>query len=437
MKDRETALFVLMDIFEREGYNNITLRKAFKRDASLTSVQKAFITEIVNGTLRNLILLDYIIDKFSKIKTSKMKPIILNILRISIYQILFMDRVPVSAVCNDAVEIVKKRGFKGLSGFVNAVLRNIASNVDNIQYPNHDKSFVEYVSVKYSYPKWIIEYWLKFLKKDAVLNMCLKNNMSPSITVVVNTLKTNEDNLFQIFKNSGIFVEKVEDFDNVLKVSGTDDISKIQAYKNGLFHIMDKSSVMAVKELDPKENDFIIDVCAAPGGKTFLCGYLMKNLGRIKSQDIYNHKINLIAEGVKRLGIDIIETEIKDALVIYEEDFKSADKVIVDAPCSGLGLVRKKPDIKYSKKFEDVKNLVDIQRNILAVCQNYVRNGGILLYSTCTVSYEENEGNVKWFLDNFDFKLISQKQILPQDFDSDGFFIAKFMRNTRGDKFDD
>jgi len=437
MKDRELAICILEEIFEWEGYNNVALRRAFKKNNEFTPVQKAFVTEIVNGTLRNLLLLDYIVDKFSKIKTNKMKPFVLNVFRISVYQILFMDKVPVSAACNEAVEMVKKRGFKGLSGFVNAVLRNVARNIDNIQYPDCDKNFIEYVSIKYSYPKWIIEYWLKFLKQDEILKMCIKNSQPPNVTLVVNVLKADTDGLFQILKDDGIAVEKIDDFENVLRISRTDDISKIKAYKNGLFHIMDKSSVAAVKELAPKENDFIIDVCAAPGGKSFLCGYFMNNLGRIKSRDIYKHKIELIAGGAERLGIDIIETEIKDALTVYDEDFKTADKVIVDAPCSGLGIVRKKPDIKYSKSYDDVKNLADIQRNILSVCQNYVKDGGVLLYTTCTISYEENEKNVKWFAENFDFKLVSQRQILPQNFDSDGFFIAKFVRNTKGDKFND
>lgn len=428
MKDREIAVYVLMDIFEQEGYNNILLRRAFKRNSELNSTQKAFITEIVNGTLRNLILLDYIINKFSKTKTDKMKFLILNILRISVYQLLFMDKVPVSAVCNEAVEISKKRGFKGLSGFVNAVLRNIAKNIDNIEYPDPEDNFIEYVSLKYSYPKWIIEYWLKTLGREEILEMCVKNSSPPNITLAVNTLKTDCNKLMDILKKDKIEAEKVDGFSDVLRISKTDDISKIDAYKNGLFHIMDKSSVIAIKELAPKENDYIIDICSAPGGKAFLCCYLMNNLGIIKARDIYEHKLKLISDGVRRLGTDIIITEMRDALSVCESDFKTADKVIIDAPCSGLGLVRKKPDIKYSKSYEDIKSLAETQRNILSVCQNYVKIGGILLYSTCTVSFEENEENVNWFLERFDFELISQNRILPQDFDSDGFFIAKFIR---------
>ncbi len=428
MKDREAAVYALMDIFEQEGYNNIVLRRTFKKNAEFTSVQKAFITEIVNGTLRNLILMDYVIDLFSKVKTKKMKPLILNILRISVYQLMFMDKVPVSAVCNEAVDIAKKRGFRGLSGFVNGVLRSISKNIDNIAYPDFEDDFANFISIKYSYPKWIVDYWLESLEKEQILKMCEKNGTAPKITVAVNTLKTTNNELLKILKDDGIFAEDAGDCENVLYISKTDDISKSKAYIDGLFHIMDKSSIFAVLELCPKEDDYIIDVCAAPGGKSFLCGYLMKNLGKISSRDIYEHKVKLISEGAKRLGIEILNSEMRDALEEYAEDFKKADKVIVDAPCSGLGLVRKKPDIKYSKNFEDIESLVSIQRKILTSSQNYVKNGGVLLYSTCTVSYAENEENVKWFADNFDFELISQKQILPQDFDSDGFFIAKFKR---------
>ena len=430
MKDREVAVYALMDIFEQEGYNNIVLRRTFKKYADLTSVQKAFITELVNGTLRNLILIDYVIDKFSKTKTKKMKPLILNILRISVYQFIFMDKVPVSAVCNEAVDIAKKRGFRGLSGFVNGVLRNISKNVDNVDYPDIKNDFRGYVYVKYSYPKWIIDYWLESLTKDEVMQMCEQNGKAPNVTAVVNTLKTTSDELISLLEKDGVGVEIVADFDNMLYIKRISDISENDSYKNGLFHIMDKSSFLAIKELAPVENEKIIDVCAAPGGKSFLSAYFMNNKGSISSRDVYEHKINLISQGADRLGIDIINAEIKDASENYEEDFKTADRVIVDAPCSGLGLVRKKPDIKYSKTYDDIIELVKIQRDILSASQNYVKDNGFLLYSTCTVSYKENQENVEWFLNNFDFELVSQNQILPQNFDSDGFFIAKFKRKA-------
>ncbi len=428
MKDREAAVYALMDIFELGGYNNIVLRRTFKKNNDFTSVQKAFITEIVNGTLRNLMLMDYIINKFSKTKTNKMKPLILNVLRISVYQFLFLDKVPVSAICNEAVEITKKRGFKGLSGFVNGVLRNISKNVDNIEYPDYNNNFVDFISVKYSYPKYIIEYWLKNLSREDILKMCEKNSKAPDITIAVNTIKTNRDELFKLLTDYGIYAEKIDGFDELLRVYKTDDISENDLYKKGFFHIMDKSSVFAIKKLEPKENDYVMDICAAPGGKSFLCAYFMKNKGKIISRDIYEHKINLINNGAERLGIDIIFTEEKNALNVYEKDFNIADKVIIDAPCSGFGIVRKKPDIKYSKSYDDIISLSQIQKNILNICQNYVKKGGELLYSTCTVSYKENEENVKWFLKKFNFELVYQKQILPHIFDSDGFFVAKFKK---------
>lgn len=428
MKDREAAVYALMEIFELEGYNNIVLRRVFKRNAEFTSVQKAFITELVNGTLRNLILIDYVINIFSKVKTDKMKPLILNILRISVYQLLFLDKTPAGAVLNEAVEIAKKRGFKGLSGFVNGVLRNVLRNIDNIEYPSFEKNFVEFISVKYSYPEYIIKYWLNNLSRDEIVDMCEKNSEAPSVTVAVNTLKISTDKMLKMFTDNGIIAESMEGFENLLKISKTDDISKYDEYKKGLFHIVDKSSFFAVEKLAPKENDYVLDVCAAPGGKSFLCAYFMKNKGKIISRDIYEHKIKLIEDGAKRLGINIISTEEKSAVRFYEEDFETADKVIVDAPCSGLGIVRKKPDIKYSKTYEDIENLSKIQKEILGVCHRYVKKGGILIYCTCTVSYMENEENVNWFLENFDFELIYQKQILPQHFDGDGFFIAELRK---------
>lgn len=441
MNEREIAFAVMMDISEKNAYNNIVLKNIFEKNIDLSKVQKAFITEIVNGTMRNLIYIDYVIDQFSKVKTKKMKPTISNILRISVYQIMFMDRVQDFAVCNEAVNLAKKKKFHNLSGFVNGVLRNIARNKENIKLPDKMAEPIKNLSVKYSVPEWILNYWNETFTMDEMENICLGSIEKPKVSICINTVKTNKTDLKKILLSENVEVYDAASVCNILRLSSTDNMTNLDSFKNGLYHVMDESSALSVEALSPKENDTVIDVCAAPGGKSFYSAYKMNNMGRVISRDIHNHKIKLIDDSVKRLGLNIIKTEKKDAAVYYREDSKRADCVIVDAPCSGLGLFRKKPDIKYSKTLDDIKRLSEIQKEILASCYDYVKIGGVLIYSTCTISKLENEDNVKWFCENYNFELedltkyiklpqakVGYVQILPRFYDSDGFFIARFVR---------
>lgn len=439
MKEREIALFILIDIFNERAYNNIILRKTLNNHSELTSVQKAFVTELVNGTLRNLINIDYVIDIFSKTKTSKMKPFILNNLRIAVYQIIYMDKVPVSAACNEAVKLAKKRGFSSLSGFVNGVLRNVARNNGNITYPNNK---TEEAAIKYSYPLWLVKYWLEEMDEGEVENMCIALSNSPKLSVCVNTLKTTKRELKKLLEKEGIEAEENTLLANSLYISRTNNISESQCYKEGLFHIMDESSMLAARVLSPQKGAIVVDVCAAPGGKSFALAEYMEDTGKIYSRDIYEHKVQLIREGAERLGIKSVETEVKDALDA-DESIK-ADYVLADVPCSGFGLVRKKPDIKYNRKYEDIESLAAIQRDILKASDKIVKKGGVIVYSTCTISHIENEDNVKWFCDNFGYSLedispylpdgigcdtYGYIKLLPHKTGTDGFFIARMRKN--------
>ena len=443
MNEREIALYILMDIFKDGGYNNIALRKALNAHPEMTNVQKAFVTEIVNGTLRNLIRIDYIINQFSKTPVKKMKPFIRTNMRMGIYQLIFMDKIPQSAVCNEAVKLAKKHKFASLSGFVNGILRNVARNIDNISYPNKEKEPVKYLSVTYSCPEWIIEYWLKSYDFETVNKICIANNKAPSISLCVNTLKNTKEELANTLKDEGVEIDMDTLLQNSLYVRKTSNIGELESYKKGLFHIMDESSMLATRILNPDENSVVIDVCSAPGGKTFATAEIMKNTGKVISRDIYEHKAELIKEGADRLGLTNVEVQVRDALEDKEDI--GADFVFVDAPCSGLGLVRKKPDIKNNKTMADVEELASLQRKILAVASKKVKKDGILVYSTCTVSEKENIENVRWFVDNFDFEpvdfseLLPEKvkyetakkgyiEILPSDYGTDGFFISKFRR---------
>lgn len=441
MKEREIALFILMDILEDGAYNNIILRKTLNKHEELTSVQKAFITELVNGTLRNLINIDYVINNFSKIKTEKMKPFILNNIRIAAYQILYMDKIPVSAACNEAVILAKKRNFSALAGFVNGVLRSIAREKDNIKYPN-DK--FDAIAIKYSYPKWLLKYWTSDMNISDIEKTCIAFTQPPKLSICINTTRIDKKALKENLFSEGIAVNSDTLLDNSLYIYRTNNIANSKCYNEGLFHIMDESSMLAVKILAPAENSTVVDVCSAPGGKSFAIAEYMKNTGKVYSRDIYDHKLKLIKSGAERLGLTSIVPQIKDAT--EADNITKADFVLVDAPCSGLGLIRKKPDIKYNKVYTDIEELSKIQRKILAASATMMNKNGILVYSTCTISPKENIENVIWFCNKYNFTTESIEkylpesinchtasegyiQLLPHEYDTDGFFIARMRKN--------
>lgn len=438
MNSRELCAFSLLDILNNNSYNNLALKKLFKENSNLLNEEKAFITEVVNGTLRNIIFIDFVINSFSKTNTKKIKPLILSILRTSTYQIFFMEKIPDSAVCNEAVKITKNKGFQGLSGFVNGVLRNISRNKNNISLPCEKTDPLNFLSIKYSYPTWIINLWLEQFSFDEVKQMCFSNSLPPKISICINTNKITKENLKISLKNDGINFEDGVLSKNSLYIFKTKDISNCNSFKNGYFHIMDESSMKSVEILDPKPNKTLIDICSAPGGKSFYSAYLMQNLGTIFSNDIHPHKIQIIESQKARLGINIINSSVSDACVFNHKYENIADYLILDVPCSGLGILRKKPDIKYNKSLTDIDQLVEIQRKILSTCYKYVKKGGIIIYSTCTISKKENIDNVNWFIKNFDFQLVPFNfnnnltngyiQITPNMFETDGFFIAKLKR---------
>ena len=449
MNCREFSINILIEILNKGKYNNISLKNFFIKYPELKSQEKAFITELVNGTIRNLIFIDYIINSFSNTKTEKMKPFILNLLRISVYQIKFMKNVPPSAVCNEAVNLTKKKKFNNLSAFINGVLRNIERNKENINLPDKNNNPIEYLSIVYSTPRWIIELWLYEFGFETVENICKSNLDSPKISICVNTNKIDKEKLKEALQSEKINTESGVLTKNSLYISKTRNIAENKQFKEGFFHIIDESSMLSVEALDLKEGKTLIDVCSAPGGKSFYAAYLMKNKGTILSRDIYKHKIDLIEKGASRLGINIIKTELLDATFENEKSNEKADYLLIDAPCSGLGILRKKPDIKYSKTKEDIQELIKLQRKILHACHKYLKKGGTLVYSTCTLNKEENIENIKWFCKNYDYRLDSLEslfnnknlepydkntlkqgyiQILPNMYNTDGFFIAKMNR---------
>ncbi|MCL2573344.1 MAG: 16S rRNA (cytosine(967)-C(5))-methyltransferase RsmB [Defluviitaleaceae bacterium] len=434
--EREIAVRGLMEIFEKKSYSNVALHRILERQSHLNRIQKAFVTEILSGCIRNLMLLDHIISNFSNTPIDKMKHQVINILRISVYQMRFMNKVPTFAVCSEAVELAKKMGFAKLSGFVNGVLRNIERNLDKIDLP-------ETLEVKYSCAPWIVEHFVGELGKEATEALLKNINKPPHVTLCTNTRKISSDKLLQTLADENVEASYGNLCKNALVVTKTSDIAALPSFKAGNYHIMDQAAMLAVQVANPDENACIIDVCAAPGGKSFLAGYLAKG-AKILSRDIHDFKLKMMRESARRLGLDGIVKQKWDATVHDEKLQNTADLVIVDAPCSGLGTMRRRPDIKLFKT-DDIDGLVKLQRKILASSWKYVKPSGKLLYSTCTISARENIENCNWFLETFPFRAIdiSDKvpnmaelstaqdgyiQILPQYFDTDGFFIAIFER---------
>lgn len=443
---REVAAEALLEIMKEEAYNNIVLKRILRRNGAMSTQDKAFVTEIVNGTLRNIIYIDYIINKISNVKTEKMKPWVASVLRTGVYQLKFMDKTPNSAVCNESVKLVKEKGFGSLSGFVNGVLRNVIRKEKEIALPKEIERPDEYLSVLYSYPLWILRMWLSVYSYEFVKELCIKNNTSPDVTIVCNSLKISKQALKENMEKNGVVVKDGFYYKNALHISRTSDITSLDLFKLGLFHVQDESSMLAVQVLDPKPGEKILDLCAAPGGKSILAAEIMKNKGEIIARDIYEHKLSLMEETAQRLDITIIKTQQKDATILDEESKNYFDRVLVDAPCSGLGLIRKKPDIKLRKSRMEIDVLCQIQKKILHSAAEYVKIGGIVVYSTCTICKKENEKNVEWFLEQHEnFKLEDSStylpsvkrgteketggiQLFPHIHNTDGFFIARFKR---------
>lgn len=447
MNERRTALEVLMDITAGNGYNNIVLKRTLAGRGDMRREQKAFITEVVNGTLRNMILLDYIINQTSKTNTRQMEPYVLNLLRLSVYQLKFMDKIPAWSVCDEAVKIIGDSQSGYLKGFINGVLRNILRKMTDIdleleKIKSSDKPV--YLEIKYSCPRWLVKRFIDYIgPEDAEKTLNHTQDASGrAVTACVNTLKTTAAELAALLDKEGVLASPGMFMPNALRLKRTSDISRLAAFSSGLFHVMDESAMLAAAVSGVREGGSFLDVCAAPGGKTFMAAYAMNGIGTIHARDVFPHKIKLLEEGKRRLGLNNIQIELKDALVRDEASVAAFDTVLVDAPCSGLGLIGKKPEIKYTKTNEDILEMQSLQRRILTICSEYIKPGGSLVYCTCTLTPEENEQNADWFLKNFPFKQADitgalpkglnetgtgYVKVLPHEYGTDGFFIAKFV----------
>lgn len=444
---RELILGILLEVTEHDVYSHLIIRNVLDKYQYLEKQERAFITRVSEGTIENMILLDYIINQFSKVKVKKMKPVIRAILRMSVYQLKFMDSVPDSAVCNEAVKLATRKGFHNLKGFINGVLRNISRNLEQINYPEEEKDKEEYLSVMYSMPRWIVEKWLKEYDYGTVKKMLEGFLKKDNTTIRCNISKITPDELKLTLEKEGVNVFPSSYLDYAFEITNYNRINIIKAFQEGLFQVQDSSSMLVVETANIKENDFVLDVCAAPGGKSIHAADRLNGTGYVEARDLTENKMMLIEENIKRTGFSNIQAKQFDALE-YDDTLKNkVDVLIADLPCSGLGVIGKKTDIKYKMTLEKQKELVKLQRQILQVVESYVKPGGILIYSTCTINKEENLDNVNWFLQNFAFKLESMTgflnsklqgnttdkgyvQLLPKINGTDGFFIAR-LRKTK------
>ena len=435
---RNKVLNMLLEIDDKKQ-SHIVLKETLDSHKHLEKNQRAFVTRLFRGTIERQIELDYIIDAFSKTPTGKMKKVIKYILRMSVYQLKYMDSVPVSAVCNEAVKLTAKRKFVGLKGFVNGVLRNIANNINSVEYPKNE---MEMLSVKYSVPQWIIDMWNEQYGNEQTAKMLSGLYSRTETTVRCNESKAPVEDIIKSLKYADVEVKKSEIYDKALFISNYNSLTDLDVFNSGMITVQDLSSMMVGLAANPKEGDYVIDVCAAPGGKTLHISEMMNRTGTVEARDLTKYKVNLINDNIKRLGNKNIITKVMDATVMDEKSIDKADIVIADLPCSGLGVINKKSDIKYNVSKEQILELVKLQRKILTVVSKYVKKGGTLIFSTCTVNKYENDENVEWIEKNLPFKTLSLGENFPEitdrrknhvqiftgDYGMDGFYISKFIK---------
>lgn len=427
MDTRDIAFKALYRILEEGKPSHVVLSEILSSE-DFEKRDKAFITRITEGTIEQKMLIDFCINEMSKVKTDKQKPIIRNALRIGVYQLLFMDSVPDSAAVNETVKLVRKKGLQGLSGFVNGVLRNIAREKEKL-IEKSEKN----ISIKYSCPQWICDYMIKTYGTETGENILRGLQRNPDVTIRTNLSKISADDLMLKLKEFCPDIKKGVHHDYALILPGIDNIKEIPAFKEGLFQVQDESSMFVCEKAGIKPDDLVVDVCAAPGGKTLHAADIItaaKGTGKIISRDVSEAKLKLIKENIERSGFSCIETRVKDATEPEDSLIGKADVVLCDAPCSGLGIIAKKPDIKYNMTPENQKELVNLQRKILKNASELVKPMGTLMFSTCTINREENEENVDWICKELGFKCIEMRQLLPGVDGCDGFFYSKLVKNV-------
>ena len=422
---RNIALKSLYEINTKQAYSNIVLDKYINENREkLSKLDINFISELVYGVVTWKLTLEYIIQKYSKIKLKKMSDWVKNILYLGSYQILFLDKVPKSAAVNESVNLCKKYNFKSV-GLVNAILRKIEKS--DYEEINTISNSITRISLKYSMPEWIVKKFCDEYGNEEAANICQNLNLRPNISVRLNRLKDKIE-----LGEKGI----LEDF---RVITGTKNITKTKEYIEGNITIQDEAAGLSSFILAPKEGEMVLDACSAPGGKTTYLAELMCNQGNIVAWDIYEERLKQVKQNAKRLGINIIQTEVHDATKLKEDYVERFDKILLDVPCLGLGVIRRKPDIKWNRQENNIKEISDIQFNILKTCSKYLKKNGTLVYSTCSMLKEENDAIIEKFIKDENFEIVDIDKQIPKEFSKittnnmvqflpsqkhDGFFIT-------------
>ncbi|RZT02152.1 16S rRNA (cytosine(967)-C(5))-methyltransferase RsmB [Cuneatibacter caecimuris] len=419
---RAVAADAVLEILERGAYSHLLLRQVLAKYGYLSRQDRAFLTRLVQGTVERAIELDWMIGQYSSVPVKKLKPFIRSLLRISVYQLKYM-RVPASAVCNEAVKLAKKRHFAGLTGFVNGVLRKISAELPNL--PEQEDW-----SLRYSMPPWLLEQWRKQYPTEILQKMLegFYEKSARGLCVRCNLSLASPEEVKALLEQEGVKAEADTELPQVLWLQNMGNIEKLSAFSRGWFVVQDKSSVLAGLAAAPKPGSFCVDVCAAPGGKTLHLADQMRGSGLVESRDVSEEKCALIRENVLRCGFENVHISCWDAREFDGSLAGQADVLLADLPCSGLGILGGKPDIKYRMNEEKQESLVLLQREILETIWQYVKPGGRMIYSTCTINRQENEEQAAWICGRFPFRLVRDRQYLPGVDGCDGFYIAELER---------
>lgn len=439
MKARQIALDVVNEVLFKGAYSNIALGSALNK-SDLNPKDRGLVTEIVYGTIRYKLTIDTLLKQIIDMEFKSIEPEVLNILRCAIYQMKYLDKVPEYAVVDESVEMAKDVS-QSASKFVNGVLRNYIRTKDELV--THYKKREHKLSVEYSFPRWMINLFVTQYGIDDAENIVEGLNEVPYVTVRVNEVKSTFDEAYEKLEEQGYDIEEGYVCPEAIVIKKGSNIEDNELFKQGIISVQDESAMIVAPLMDLKENNVAIDMCSAPGGKATHMGEIMNNTGEVLAFDIHEHKLKLINDNASRLGLTNVKAAIGNAEKINSSLVKLGDAVLIDVPCSGLGIIKKKPEIKWNKSKDELNGLQSVQRNIMDVASEYVKKDGVLIYSTCTLNKDENEKNIQWFLEKHkDFKLekiylgnseniIYSNEgyvtILPNKY-MDGFFIAKLIK---------
>lgn len=444
---REIILDGLLELEREEGFSNVLVRGMLQKYDYLPMQEKAFIKRVTEGTVERRIELDYILNQFSSVPVPKMKPLIRQLMRMSVYQLLYMDAVPDSAACNEAVRLAQKRHFQSLKGFVNGVLRSIARSKDRIVYPDKEKDWMRGVSVRYSMPEFLVGLWEKDYGREQTERMCASLlSVKPVSLRISEALSFKEqEELTEVWRRRGIVCERDPYLSYAWRCQNLEGLHKLPGFSEGLMAVQDVSSMLVTECAGIKEGDLVFDTCAAPGGKSLHASLKTGKTGQVEARDLSEDKAALIRENAERMKARNLHVKVWDARVFDAEAEGKADVLYLDLPCSGLGIIGKKRDIKYHVTKESLAELAVLQREIIEACWRYVKPGGVIMYSTCTVHRAENEEQVQWMCREFPLVTEDLNPYLPEELkckeaesgmlqlvpgvhECDGFFLARLRR---------